>query len=112
MLSTFYCVMAMHPDIQVKAQRELDEVVGPSRLPDFDDLDSLNYTHAIFLECSRWMPVLPLGVPHAAIRDDLYNNSFIPQGTVIIPVSFHKVLFVTDYLIEACSPQNVWYVSC
>lgn len=37
------CVMAAatHPEIQKRVQKELDEVVGDSRSPTFDDLDDL-----------------------------------------------------------------------
>ena len=31
--------MSLYPDVQKKAQKELDRVVGPNRLPDFDDYD-------------------------------------------------------------------------
>lgn len=33
---------------------------------------------------SRWHPVLPLGVPHAATENDLYEDLFIPKGSVIV----------------------------
>jgi cytochrome P450 len=53
--------MARHPEIQAKAQREIDMVVGQDRLPDFSDQSRLVYIRAIMLECLRWNPVLPLG---------------------------------------------------
>lgn len=53
--------MATYPDIQKKAQAELDAVVGRYRLPDFDDRDSLPYINAIVKESMRWNQVLPLG---------------------------------------------------
>ena len=54
--------MALHPEVQRKAQAELDEVVGKERLPDFDDLDSLPYVQAVLKELLRWQPVTPLGI--------------------------------------------------
>ncbi|OBZ67621.1 O-methylsterigmatocystin oxidoreductase [Grifola frondosa] len=68
-----------------KAQAELDAVVGPDRLPDFSDRDALPYVNAIALECFRWQPVLPLGVPHCSMADDVYNGYSIPSGSMIIP---------------------------
>jgi cytochrome P450 len=65
----------------------LDMVVGPDRLPTFDDCDSLPYIQAIIMECSRWLPVVPLSLSHGVIQDDYYNGYFIPKGTVIVPVS-------------------------
>ena len=82
--------MSLYPEIQKKAQKELDRVVGPSRLPDFDDYDNLIYVRAIMLESLRWMPVVPMGVPHKVTRDDEYRGFFIQQGTIIIAVSASK----------------------
>ena len=53
--------MALYPEVQKKAQAEIDAVVGPSRLPDFDDRPSLPYINAIVKELMRWHPVTPLG---------------------------------------------------
>ncbi|OBZ67817.1 O-methylsterigmatocystin oxidoreductase [Grifola frondosa] len=63
---------------------ELDAVVGPGRLPTFSDRDSLPYMNAIVLECLRWCPVVPAGIPHRAMADDEYNGYFIPKGSIII----------------------------
>ena len=53
--------MALHPDVQRKAQASIDEVVGVTRLPEFTDLDALPQIHAIVKELLRWNPVAPLG---------------------------------------------------
>ena len=78
--------MGLWPDVQRKARRELDAVVGRDRLPTMDDLESLPYIQAIVLETLRWMPVLPLGLPHRSLEDDEYKGYFIPGGSVIVPV--------------------------
>lgn len=78
--------MALFPEVQRKAQAELDLVVGQDRLPDFDDIEELPYLRAIVKEVLRWRPVLPLSVPHVSIEDDVYNGYHIPKGTIIIPV--------------------------
>ena len=79
--------MSLYPDVQRKAQEELDRVVGPNRLPNFDDYDNLVYIRAIALESARWIPVLPMGVPHAVMRDDEYKGFHIPKNSTIIAVS-------------------------
>ena len=76
----------MQPGIQKRAREELDVVVGPDRLPTFEDYDELPYIQAIIMECSRWLPVAPLAIPHRSIADDYYNGYFIPEGTMIIAV--------------------------
>lgn len=55
--------MTLFPDIQRRAQAEIDRVVGPrsDRLPEFSDQESLPYITAILKEILRWAPPLPLG---------------------------------------------------
>ncbi|KAI0753307.1 CyP450 monooxygenase [Daedaleopsis nitida] len=73
------------PCVQEKARRELDAVVGSSRMPTFEDRDQLPYITAIAKECMRWQSVTPLGVPHLTLEDDEYNGYFIPAGSSILP---------------------------
>ena len=53
--------MLLHPDIQRKAQDELDSVVGRERLPTFEDRPELPFVDAIYKEVLRWRPISPLG---------------------------------------------------
>ena len=53
--------MALYPEVQKKAQAEIDAVVGPYRLPDFNDRPSLPYINAVVKESLRWNVVAPLG---------------------------------------------------
>lgn len=79
--------MALYPEVQRKAQAELDARVGPDRLPDFSDYDNLIYIRAVALEAMRWMPAVPLGLPHIVSADDEYMGYRIPKGTIILSVS-------------------------
>lgn len=45
--------MVAYPDVQAQAQRELDDIVGKARLPNFDDQQSLPYVNAIIKEVLR-----------------------------------------------------------
>ncbi|RKU43469.1 hypothetical protein DL546_001781 [Coniochaeta pulveracea] len=73
------------PQFIPKAQEELDRVVGPNRLPTFDDLPRLEYIRAIASETLRWRPVAVLGgTPHASTKDDMYEGMFIPKGSTVI----------------------------
>lgn len=99
-LRTFALAMVLYPDVQRRAQAEIDFVVGGDRLPTFKDRDSLPYVESILRETLRWHPVGPLGnlplcyypfaegdfagAPHATLSDDTYNGYFIPKGATVI----------------------------
>lgn len=53
--------MALHPEVQDKAQAEIDRVIGPDRLPQVADRDSLPYVTAVMREVLRWQPIVTVG---------------------------------------------------
>ncbi|KAF7374551.1 O-methylsterigmatocystin oxidoreductase [Mycena sanguinolenta] len=83
-LASFFLAMALYPDIQKKAQTEIDTVIGTDRLPKFEDRPSLPFVEALYREVMRWKPVTPLGLARASTADDVYNGYFIPKGTTVI----------------------------
>ncbi|KAF8741962.1 cytochrome P450, partial [Rhizoctonia solani] len=101
-LSTFVLTMLLFPDKQRKAQQELDTVLGPGRMPELHDRDSLVYVGALVMEVLRWHPVLPLGntlacavetradrvhiaIAHVATEDVIHEGYKIPKGTTLLP---------------------------
>ena len=62
-METLFLAMALYPEVQKKAQAEIDSVIGPNRLPDFHDRSSLPYLNAVIKELSRWNLVVPFGRP-------------------------------------------------
>ncbi|KAK0469561.1 cytochrome P450 [Desarmillaria tabescens] len=74
----------LYPEVQVKAQAELDAVVGSTRLPNFDDRPQLPYIEAILLEALRWNPVTPMGIAHRSVKEDIYKGYYIPAGATVI----------------------------
>ncbi|KAM5541819.1 hypothetical protein V8D89_004548 [Ganoderma adspersum] len=82
-MGAFFLAMALHPEVQKKAQAELDEVVGADRLPEFSDRASLPYVNAVVKEVLRWHPAGPINVPHRVVADDEYNGYFIPSGALV-----------------------------
>ena len=114
--------MALYPEVQKKAQAEIDAVIGPNRLPDFEDRPSLPYINAVVKETMRWHPILPLGglfllcllciiltyseaIPHMATNDDEYNGYYIPKGTIIFGharlVRTTTLAFCLDFLVRS-----------
>jgi cytochrome P450 len=57
----FFLAMLVNPEVQTKAQAEVDRVVGKDRLPEPEDRKDMPYCEAVINECLRWLPVLPMG---------------------------------------------------
>jgi len=83
-LASFFLVMSLYPDVQKKAQAELDRVVPSGRLPNSSDRPQLPYVEALMKEIYRWNPVLPFAIPHKLTQDDIYDGYLIPAGTIVV----------------------------
>ena len=53
MLAAFILNMILHPEVQRKAQEEIDFVTGGARLPNLGDRASLPYLDAVIKEVYR-----------------------------------------------------------
>ncbi|ESK85937.1 cytochrome p450 [Moniliophthora roreri MCA 2997] len=78
-------VMALivFPDVQRKAQAEIDGVVGRERMPTLSDIKDLPYIQALIKEIHRFHPVLPIA-PHATLADEEYRGFIAPKGTTVL----------------------------
>jgi len=99
--------MLHYPEVQRKAQAELDRVLNHGeRLPDYEDQSDLPYITAVMKEVLRWQPVTPIGtpctldlswqyidqydvvfgpgIPHLASEDDVFEGYHIPKGAIVI----------------------------
>lgn len=84
-ITTFFLAMVLHPQVQIQAREEIDRVVGDHRLPTAKDREKLPYVEAIVKEVFRFQPVAPMGLPHLATEDDLYEGYMVPKDAIIIP---------------------------
>ncbi|EIN06160.1 cytochrome P450 [Punctularia strigosozonata HHB-11173 SS5] len=84
-LKTFLLAMIMYPDVQQRAQDEIDVVLHGERLPNFDDMSTMPYTTALMKEVLRWHSPTPLGVARKNTEDDVYDGCFIAKGSIVIP---------------------------
>ncbi|KAK5996404.1 Cytochrome P450 monooxygenase CLM2 [Cladobotryum mycophilum] len=82
-LTNFLLSMVLHPEVQRKAQEEIDRVTGGSRLPRLEDRENLPYVEAIATETLRWCPVAALAFPHLADEDIAYGGYLIPKNAII-----------------------------
>ncbi len=74
---TFILAMLTHPDVQRKAQQEVDSVIGSDRLPDFSDQQNLPYLAAVLKEILRSVASL--------LQEGSLINDIPPVGTRLRP---------------------------
>ena len=91
-------MMLIYPDVQKKAQDELNKVIQHGSTPEFGDRDALSYLVCNFIlltkpganlavqdaawrESQRYNPSTPLGIVHTASEADIYKGMYIPKGT-------------------------------
>lgn len=84
-LAIFFLGMITHPEVQAKAQEEIDRVIGRGRLPAFEDRENLPYVEAVFKEAFRWHVLAPQALPHVCSKDDICEGYLIPKGAIIVP---------------------------
>lgn len=80
----FSALIPAYPEIQKRAQQELDRVVGRDRLPSMEDEADLPYVRAIVKEVERCHNPFWLGTPHVASENFTYSGNFIPKDTVVV----------------------------
>ncbi|EJF56272.1 cytochrome P450 [Dichomitus squalens LYAD-421 SS1] len=61
-LLNFALAMSLYPEVQERAQQDLDRVVGRDRLPTFEDRQELPYVSNLVKETLRWKAVSPLAL--------------------------------------------------
>ncbi len=58
-MQSFVTAMLFYPEWQQKLEDEVDKVVGPERIPTFEDEPKLPLARAVVKEVLRWRPVVP-----------------------------------------------------
>ncbi|KAF9014552.1 cytochrome P450 [Hymenopellis radicata] len=82
-LDAFLLAMILNPDVQRRAQRELDEVLSQQTVT-LNHRQHLPYMDALCKEVYRFHTVVPTGIGHCAEKDDVYGGYCIQKGDVIL----------------------------
>ena len=77
--------MVLFPEVQRKAQEEIDRVVGRDRLSTLSDREELPYINAITKEATRWWPMAPTGFPHMATETFCHEGMRVTKGAYLLP---------------------------
>ncbi|KAJ3214435.1 hypothetical protein HDU67_001675 [Dinochytrium kinnereticum] len=94
-LSWAFYVLWERKDILEKIRQEL-EMVTNGQIPTYDEVASLKYGNAVFLEVLRLYPSVPADLKTAVNDDILPGGIFIPKGTEVnwLPYSMGRMEFI------------------
>jgi hypothetical protein len=84
--------MTLYPEVQAKAQAELDAVVGTHRLPTISDRQDLPYLNAVIKEIFRCAQIVDQSLPHLVRTDDVHEGYFIPKGSLVIANLWYETI--------------------
>lgn len=79
-----YYILCNNPETGMRAQEELDRVIGPDRLPTWKDRPNLPYLNAVMLELMRYKHFAPFGLPHMTQCDTTCLGYNIPAGAQVM----------------------------
>ncbi|GBP37968.1 Probable cytochrome P450 304a1 [Eumeta japonica] len=71
------------PGLQERIHEEIDRVVGRDRLPTIDDRNNMPFLEGCLREMMRIEPIVPLGLPHRALKNVQIGGYDVPENTMI-----------------------------
>ncbi|KAK7571915.1 hypothetical protein V9T40_014387 [Parthenolecanium corni] len=91
-----FLYMLLYPEVQRKAQEEIDRVIGRERTPTLNDRPNMPYIEALVLESVRVFMGRTFSIPHRALRDCTVQGYYIPKDTMVI-ANFNGVLMDQEF---------------
>ena len=127
-MTSLFVALTLYPEVQKRAQAQINSVISRDRLPTFEDRSRLPYIEAICKELLRWQILLPLGTSFSSWCKSMYlNNSgrFPPcvNRRLCLPRVLYSKRFVVSndlgvcgsllmvYLIGSITLTNSWCVT-
>ena len=97
--------MTLYPQVQKRAQEEIDRLIGTDRVPTLADRAALPYIEALYKEVIRWNCVGPFGLPHVSTEADTIivkttrgeEEYTIPKGSMLLPNIWYFMRDPTRY---------------
>ncbi|CAH0385475.1 unnamed protein product [Bemisia tabaci] len=81
-----------HPEVQINMQKEIDLIVGRSRLPTLHDRKNMPYTEATIREALRLKPIVVMALTHRCTKAAKLGDYWIPENTLLSPnlYNYHR----------------------
>ncbi|VEN64074.1 unnamed protein product [Callosobruchus maculatus] len=91
-LSFCFLYLVLYPEVQKKAQEEIDRVLGRERVPTLSDKHKLKYVECVIWESLRMFVGRGFTLPHRSIRDTELCGYFIPKDVKIVGNFYDSLL--------------------
>ncbi|XP_074088738.1 cytochrome P450 2E1 [Macrotis lagotis] len=78
-------LLLKYPEVEAKLHEEIDQVIGPERLPSMKDKVNMPYMDAVVHEILRYINLVPSNLPHVMNQDIQFRGYSIPKGTTVYP---------------------------
>lgn len=82
-LTWFFLILTVYPEVQNKLSQEVDDVIGSNR-PSLKYRESMPYTEAVMHEVHRFVSSNPSALPHSVSQDVWLEGYFLPKGTQVV----------------------------
>ncbi|KAJ7145384.1 cytochrome P450 [Mycena crocata] len=82
-LLSLVLILALYPEYQERASKEIESVVGTTRLPELTDFKNTPFIGALIKEVIRIRPTFPLGIPHSTTSEIRYKDYIVPKNTTV-----------------------------
>ncbi|CAG8743457.1 14187_t:CDS:2, partial [Acaulospora colombiana] len=80
-ITNFFYSLMLHPHVQRRIQKELDECIGVGGSPTMAEIQTFHYFKAAWNESMRLNVTSPLGIAHLTTEEDIYKGYYIPKGS-------------------------------
>jgi cytochrome P450 len=78
-----FLILLHYPEIQLKVQAEIDQLIGRERQPSLQDRANMHYTNALLHEAFRIIGLAFNAVPHVTTSSCKIGNHSVPKGTML-----------------------------
>ncbi|KAF9139202.1 hypothetical protein BGX30_008247 [Mortierella sp. GBA39] len=75
--------LVQHPKVLEKLYQEIVQVIGPDRVPGYEDIKKLKYQKQVINEVLRLCPPVPINPRESVEEDVLPNGYYIPAGSAV-----------------------------
>ncbi|XP_067640073.1 cytochrome P450 306a1 [Eurosta solidaginis] len=98
----FLLYMCKYQELQDELKAELEKI--PDNDFDLEHLEQCHLLRACIAEAQRIRSVVPLGIPHGAVKDFTIDGYLIPKNCMIIPLQW----YIHTNKIKWIEPEYFW----